>query len=134
MVESPTTKILRDNAIRSRDLPLDIPEQGEPSDDSFEDSHGDGRWSRHQVFAVQLIQENRNATAVTYASIHSPIEFNPSKGIKFTFEGIDGQWKVEIKGNNLERIYDRITSGKRESVRCNGQNVTAIEITKVDDD
>lgn len=102
-----------------------------PGDDSYEEMTGDGRSSRHQVFAVQLVQANRNAQAVTYASIHSTIDYDPSRGIRFRFENDDGVFEVRIEGNSLDRVFDKLTCGKRESIRVNGNTVMAIGVRMV---
>ncbi|WP_020469677.1 hypothetical protein [Zavarzinella formosa] len=100
-------------------------------DDSIESPAGDGRDSRHQVLAVQLVQASRNARAVLYGSITSTIDYDPSKGISWVFESEDGQERVLITGRLLDRLYDRLCSGKREVARVNGDTITAITFEKV---
>jgi hypothetical protein len=107
------------------------PRQEEPDGDSYEEMSGDGRSARHQAFAVQLVQANRDAQAVTYASMHSPIVFNPSRGIKFRFDGFDGLYEVVIEGSNLGPLYDRLCSGKREVIRVASGTVLAITVRPV---
>ncbi|WP_020476228.1 hypothetical protein [Zavarzinella formosa] len=102
-------------------------------DDSVESPAGDGRDSRHQVLAVQLVQLTRNARAVLYGSIVGTIDFSPSVGVSFSFEGKDGVESVLITGRLLDRVYDRLCSGKREICRVNGDSITAITFTKADE-
>jgi hypothetical protein len=103
----------------------------QPEDDSYEEPAGDGRSARHQVFSVQLVQANRNAQAVTYQSMHSPLTFDPSRGISFRFENAEGLFEVRIEGRNLDRVYDKLCVGKREVIRQNGETVTAISVRVV---
>lgn len=109
-------------------------EQPDVGDDSVESPAGDGRWARHQVFAVQLVQANRNAQAVTYASIHSTLDYVPSRGIRFRYENDDGMFEVLIEGNNLDRIFDKLCAGKMELIRVTGETVTAITVRAVKKD
>ena len=104
----------------------------EPLDggDCTETLQRDGRECRHQVFSVQLVKENRDAQAVIYSSIHSPIRFDPSRGISFQFEGAGQQlYDVRIEGGNLERVFDKLAEGKRVSIRENGSSVMRISVT-----
>ncbi|WP_020475005.1 hypothetical protein [Zavarzinella formosa] len=108
----------------------DIPPQAD--DDSFESPAGDGRDSHHQALAVQLVQLNRDCRAVLYGSIIGTIDYNPSKGISWSFEGKDSE-DVVISGNHLDRIFDKPALGKREVIRCNSSTVLSITFTKAEE-
>ncbi|WP_020474520.1 hypothetical protein [Zavarzinella formosa] len=102
-------------------------------DDSIESLAGDGRDSRHQVLAVQLVQQSRDSRAVLYGSIIGTIDYNPSKGVHWHFEGKNGLERVDIAGRLLDRIYDKLTCGKRETIKVNGDSVTSIAFSKVEE-
>lgn len=89
---------------------------------------------------VILEWEDGNSETILYASIVSPICYDPSLGISFVFEGKrrtdqgtweDGPWLVSIRGNNLQPVRNHLSWGRRESVRVNCQTVLAIQIDKL---
>ena len=41
-------------------------------------------------------------------------------------------YDVLIEGNKLERVYDKLTEGKRVSVKVTGDTVVRISVTKVE--
>lgn len=95
--------------------------------DSYEDMAGTGRNSRHQVFAVQLINERGEMAVVPYSAIlWGSGRFN---GEEFRFEFARGEelWEATIRGSaHLQRVVDKLTAGKRESIRCAGSVVESI--------
>jgi hypothetical protein len=48
--------------------------------------------------------------------------------IRFEFARGEGTWEVVIEGNVTapQKIVDKLTSGKRQSVRVNGDSVTSV--------
>jgi hypothetical protein len=109
------------------------PEPETPDEDSYDDPSGDGRTSRHQVFGVQLIDERKQLCFIPYAAVIFGLgTFN---GTTFTFEFARGEhlWEATITGtlDALQRIVDKFTTGKRVSIRANGDTVTAVTWRRV---
>lgn len=97
------------------------------AEDSWESPTGDGRINRQQVFALQLIDEQKRMVVIPYSSIiWGEGQFN-GKSFRFEFVRGDDLWEAVIEGNlELQRVVDKITAGKRESVRVNEETVRRV--------
>jgi hypothetical protein len=103
----------------------------QPEQESWEEPGGDGRTSRHQVFGLQLIDEKKRTVFIPYSSIIWGEGVFNGKIFKFEFARGKELWEVVIEGDlELQQIVDKITAGKRESVRVNGDSVTGLAVAK----
>ena len=105
-----------------------------PSDpDSWEELAGDGRTAKHQVFGIQLIDGRKVIAGCPYAAIVGwQGEFN---GTAFTFWYAFGEKLMEatITGEvgTVQYVVDKLTSGKRESIRQNGTTISSITVREM---
>jgi hypothetical protein len=105
-----------------------------PADpDSWEEPSGDGRTAKHQVFGVQLIDNKKVIGGCPYAAIMGWMgEWNGTT-FRFWYSFGDKVMEATITGEigTVQYIVDKLTSGKRESVRVNGTTITSITVKEM---
>jgi len=99
-----------------------------------EDAH-----TRHPEFSLNVIREDGNEAGVLYGLMLCAPYFDPSRGIRFVFEGYhieswddiqDGTWLVTITGSNLQDISNHLKASKLSMIRLGG-DVTGFSVEKV---
>jgi hypothetical protein len=98
--------------------------------DTWESSLGDGRNSRHQVFAVLLIDDHNQQWMVPYSSIaFGKGKFN---GNEFIFRcALDHVYDVVLQGPQLQYAIEKLAAGKRETLHTRGAGTTSIKFVEV---
>jgi hypothetical protein len=101
-------------------------------DDGWDEPSGDGRTSRQQVLGVQLIDGSGRLFYVPYAAVLAGEGVFNGTRFRLEFARGDRVWEAVITGTaHLQYVVDKLTEGKRCSVRVNGATVESIVVRPV---
>jgi hypothetical protein len=104
-------------------------EEPAASGEDYEAPTGDGRNSRHQLFAVLLADDLKLQWLIPYGAVvlgRGPVNQSP---FVFVFSaGRDELYEVTVEGPQIQYAVEKFAEGKRVSWHANGEGTTSIRV------